>query len=72
MQTAAPEAMDVRQEPEHVQEMYGLNQQSTEMFGRQCLLARRLIERGVRFVQIFFTTPAYAGEGYVAYRGMRP
>jgi Protein of unknown function (DUF1501) len=54
MQTAAPEALDFSQEPQHVHKMYGLNGEHTATFGRQCLLARRLVERGVRFVQIFF------------------
>ena len=64
MQTAAPEAMDVRQEPEHVQEMYGLNRPVYGNVWPAVFVGRRLVERGVRFVQIFFTTPAYAGEGY--------
>ena len=55
MQTATPEAMDFEQESERTREMYGLNGYESATFGRQCLLARRLIERGVRFVQIFFS-----------------
>lgn len=50
MQTAAPEAVDLAKEPEHVRKLYGLDQPSTDAFGRQCLMARRLVERGVRFV----------------------
>jgi hypothetical protein len=53
MQAAAPEATDLSREPEHVKELYGLNDKRTEVFGRQCLLARRLVERGVRFVQLY-------------------
>ena len=53
MQTTAPEAVDVDTEPERVKELYGLNQDRTEDFGKKCLLARRLVERGVRFVQIY-------------------
>jgi hypothetical protein len=53
MQTAAPEAVDLSKEPEALQERYGLNERRTQAFGRQCLLARRLVERGVRFVQIY-------------------
>jgi hypothetical protein len=53
MQSAAPEAVDLRQEATHTQELYGLNEKSTEVFGRQCLLARRFVERGVRFIQIY-------------------
>jgi len=40
-------------EPEHVREAYGMNRKETAEFGRQCLMARRLVEKGVRFVQIF-------------------
>ncbi|HXG11108.1 MAG TPA: DUF1501 domain-containing protein, partial [Gemmataceae bacterium] len=53
MQSAAPEAVDLSQESEKTKEMYGLNDKRTEVFGRQCLLARRLVERGVRFIQIY-------------------
>jgi len=53
MQKHAPEAVDLSKEPEHVKEMYGLDQQRTQDFGRKCLLARRLVERGVRFIQIY-------------------
>ncbi len=53
MQSAAPEAVDLSQESEKTKELYGLNNKRTEPFGRQCLLARRLVERGVRFVQIY-------------------
>ena len=53
MQMEAPEAMDITQEAEFTREMYGLNNEETAAFGKQCLTARRLVERGVRFVQIF-------------------
>ncbi len=53
MQAHAPEAVDLSKEPEYIKEMYGLNQKITAPFGRQCLMARRLVERGVRFVQIY-------------------
>jgi hypothetical protein len=53
MQSAAPEAVDLGQESERTLEAYGLNDQKTRIFGRQCLLARRLVERGVRFVQLY-------------------
>lgn len=53
MQSAAPEATDLRREPEPIREMYGLNDRRSEVFGRQCLMARRLVERGVRCVQIY-------------------
>ena len=53
MQSQAPEAIDVTQESEPTRRLYGLDQKVTEYFGRQCLMARRLVERGVRFVQIY-------------------
>lgn len=53
MQSAAPEAVDLHSEPEHIKELYGLNDKRTEVFGRQCLMARRMVERGVRFIQIY-------------------
>ncbi len=53
MQMQVPGIIDVESEPKHIQEMYGLDNKETDAFGRKCLLARRLIEKGVRFVQIF-------------------
>lgn len=53
MQAHAPEAVDLTQETESTLKLYGLDNPRTETFGRQCLLARRLVERGVRFVQIY-------------------
>ncbi len=53
MQAAAPEAVDLRSESEKTKEEYGLNRKECAEFGRRCLLARRLVERGVRFVQIY-------------------
>ncbi len=53
MQTTAPDAVDIDQEPAHVRAMYGLDQKETEVYGRQCLLARRMVERGVRFIQLY-------------------
>ena len=63
MQSAAPEAFDIAQEPEYIHEMYGLNRDDSKDYGRQCLLARRLIERGVRFVQVFASVPKTPGGG---------
>ncbi|TAJ18633.1 MAG: DUF1501 domain-containing protein [Planctomycetota bacterium] len=51
MQAVAPEALDVESESAATRELYGLGEPTTENFGRQCLMARRLVERGVRFVQ---------------------
>ncbi len=53
MQSEAPEAVDISQESEATQKLYGLDDPATEKFGRRCLMARRLIERGVRFVQVY-------------------
>jgi hypothetical protein len=56
MQTEAPEAFGVDGESEETKKLYGLNEPVTEIFGRQCLMARRLVERGVRMVQVYHTT----------------
>ncbi|RMG40442.1 MAG: DUF1501 domain-containing protein [Planctomycetota bacterium] len=56
MQAAAPEAVDLSRESQSTQRLYGLDDPETERFGRLCLLARRLVERGVRFVQLYHGT----------------
>ncbi|MFM7805222.1 MAG: DUF1501 domain-containing protein [Verrucomicrobiota bacterium] len=53
MQRHAPEAVDLARESEATRRLYGLDDPRTEEFGRRCLLARRLVERGVRFVQLY-------------------
>jgi uncharacterized protein (DUF1501 family) len=53
MQSAAPESVDLTQETEETKKLYGLDQKHTERMARNCLLARRLVERGVRFVQVY-------------------
>ncbi len=53
MQGCAPDAVDVASESAATKALYGLDEKVTEPFGRQCLMARRLVERGVRFVQVF-------------------
>lgn len=53
MQQHAPEATDLSQETEATQKLYGLDKPSTHDFGKRCLLARRLVERGVRFIQLY-------------------
>ena len=53
MQTSVPELTDVSQEPEHIFEAYGPDSRKPGTFAANCLLARRLVERGVRFVQLF-------------------
>ena len=52
MQMAAPEAFDLKEESEATRKLYGLDQKECAEYGTNCLLARRLIERGVRFVQL--------------------
>jgi hypothetical protein len=53
MQRHAPEAVNLDREPESIKSLYGLDDGKTRDFGRRCLLARRLVERGVRFVQLY-------------------
>jgi hypothetical protein len=53
MQSSAPEAVDLASEPEATKDLYGMNDEATREFGRNCLMARRLVERGVRFVELY-------------------
>jgi hypothetical protein len=53
MQSAAPEAIEIDREPAHIKKLYGLDDPRCDHVARQCLVARRLVERGVRFVQIY-------------------
>ena len=53
MQKHAPEAVDFSQETAETQKLYGLDKPRTQDFGKRCLLARRLVERGVRFIQLY-------------------
>ena len=53
MQEYAPEAVDLSQETEETHRLYGVDQPQTDDFARKCILARRLVERGVRFVQVY-------------------
>jgi hypothetical protein len=53
LQLSAPEVLDLSGETEATRKLYGLDQKVTEDFGRNCLIARRLLERGVRFVQVW-------------------
>ncbi|QDV14869.1 hypothetical protein CA51_47790 [Rosistilla oblonga] len=52
MQQAAPQVLSLDEEPQHILDLYGVGQEPTDNFGRSCLLARRLAEAGVRFVQV--------------------
>ncbi len=58
MQTEAPAVFDISGEPKHVQDLYGMGDPVTDDFGRRCLLARRLVEKGVRFVVLVSGGPA--------------
>jgi hypothetical protein len=58
MQREAPDAFDVERESPETKKLYGLDNPLTETFGRQCLMARRLAERGVRMVQVYHTQTA--------------
>ena len=53
MQTHAPEAVDLSSETPATRQLYGIDEKHTDFFGRQCLTARRLVERGVRFIQLY-------------------
>ena len=56
MQAQAPTAVNLADETSATQQLYGLHNKDTEVFGRNCLMARRLVERGVRFVQLYSGT----------------
>ncbi len=60
MQAEAPEAFDIELESEATKRLYGVGNPVTDHFGKQCLLARRLVERGVRMVQVFHTKSSTA------------
>jgi len=60
MQSAVPELLDLSSETEATKRLYGLEEDDTSEFGRQCLLARRMVERGVRFIELL--TPARKGQ----------
>jgi hypothetical protein len=60
MQTQAKEAFDITQEPEYIHRLYGLDHPEAKEYGTRCLIARRLVERGVRFVQLL-----HCGNGIV-------
>ncbi len=59
MQSATPDAVDLSQESSQTREMYGIGKSPTDEYGRNCLIARRLVERGVRFIQL------YSGGGHL-------
>jgi hypothetical protein len=66
MQSSAPEAVDLTKETDATKALYGMDEKDTETFGRMCLLARRAVERGVRFVQLY----SGAGSKWDAHAGI--
>jgi hypothetical protein len=70
MQTAVPEIVRFDEETQATQEMYGLHQQETKTFGQQMLAARRLVEKGVRFVQVYHGSNGGAGS-WDAHKGLK-
>jgi hypothetical protein len=58
MQNHAPGIVDLSREPKHIQQQYGIGEKETDDFGRQCLLARRFAEEGVRYIQISYSDNA--------------
>ena len=66
MQIAASSALDLTQETAATQKMYGIGEKVTESYGRRCLIARRLIERGVRFVQLYINRQIWDNHTQIA------
>ena len=62
MQAEVPRVLSIGSEPAHIREMYGIDDPVTESFGKRCLIARKLVESGVRFVQIY--TPSQSWDGH--------
>jgi uncharacterized protein (DUF1501 family) len=69
MQTAVPDLMDLRGETAATRALYGLGETHTETFGHQCLVARRLVERGVRFVEVL--CPPTGGDRWDQHSNLR-
>jgi len=70
MQTAVPNVVELAGETQQTQNEYGLNKKRTETFGRQMLIARRLVEKGVRFVQVYHGSSGGAGS-WDAHAGLK-
>jgi hypothetical protein len=56
MQSKVPDVVNINSESDHIKKLYGIGDQVTDEFGRRCLLARKLVEKGVRFVQVYAST----------------
>jgi Protein of unknown function (DUF1501) len=59
MQTAVPELADLSKETEAIRKLYGLDDPKTELYGKQCLIARRMVEKGVRFIELLCPNLGY-------------
>ncbi len=70
MQMTVPQVVDLNNETQETQDRYGLNQDATKTFGRQMLTARRLVENGVRFVQVYHGSSGGAGR-WDAHKGLK-
>ncbi len=68
MQTSATEALDLSQETKATQAMYGMDEEATRDYGSRCLIARRLVERGVRFVQLYTSYQLWDSHGSIISR----
>ncbi len=66
MQMSATDALDLGQETKETQELYGIGREPTDSYGRRCLIARRLVERGVRFVQLYINAQIWDNHGAIA------
>jgi membrane-anchored protein YejM (alkaline phosphatase superfamily) len=71
MQMSVPDLMDVSQEPQHIHELYGMNAEypQTRIYASQCLIARRLVQRGVRFIEL--TCPSVDGDRWDQHSNLR-
>jgi len=69
MQMEAPETVNLDEEPEHIKKLYGLDREETKYFGTQLLIARRLVERGVRFIQVY-SGGGHQQESWDAHNGL--
>jgi hypothetical protein len=63
LSVSASEALDLNKEGEATREAYGLNEAATQSYGKRCLMARRLVERGVRFVQLYIESQIFDSHG---------
>ena len=70
MQTAVPNVVDLNQESQQTHQMYGLDQKETQSFGKKMLTARRLVESGVRFVQVYHGSNGGAGQ-WDSHKGLK-